>query len=50
MIDFRGLGSELVKALEKLNLDVHTRAKGNKFKGAVEPFMYEKMSPKTKFR
>ena len=54
MIDFRGLGSELMffkKALEKLDVDVQViRGKGNKFKGAVEPFMYEKMSPENKIQ
>ena len=54
MIDFRGLGSELMffkKALEKLDVDVQViRGKGNKFKGAVEPFMYEKMSPENKLQ
>ena len=54
MIDFRGLGSELMffkKALEKFDVDVQViRGKGNKFKGAVEPFMYEKMSPENKIQ
>jgi len=54
MIDFRGLGSEQMffkKALDKLELDVQIiRAKGNKFKGAVEPFMYEKMSDENKLQ
>ena len=54
MIDFRGLGSELMffkKAIDRLDLDVQIiRAKGNKFKGAVEPFMYEKMSSENRLQ
>tara|TARA_B100000767_G_scaffold149072_1_gene140391 strand:+ start:3733 stop:5538 length:1806 start_codon:yes stop_codon:yes gene_type:complete len=54
MVDFRGLGSEVMffkKALDKLDVDVQIiRAKGNKFKGAVEPFMYEKMSSENKLQ
>ncbi|MAJ06304.1 MAG: signal peptide peptidase SppA [Crocinitomicaceae bacterium] len=54
MIDFRGLGSELMffkKAIDKLDLDVQIiRGKENKFKGAVEPFMYEKMSSENRLQ
>ena len=54
MIDFRGLGSEIMffkKALDNLDVDVQIiRGKGNKFKGAVEPFMYEKMSAENKIQ
>ena len=54
MIDFRGLGSEMMffkKALDNLDVDVQIiRGKGNKFKGAVEPFMYEKMSAENKLQ
>ena len=54
MIDFRGLGSEIMffkKALDNLDVDVQIiRGKGNKFKGAVEPFMYEKMSAENKLQ
>ena len=54
MVDFRGLGSEVMffkKALDKLDVDVQIiRGKGNKFKGAVEPFMYEKMSKENKLQ
>ena len=54
MIDFRGLGSEMMffkKALDNLDVDVQIiRGKGNKFKGAVEPFMYEKMSSENKLQ
>ena len=39
------------KALDKLDVDVQIiRGKGNKFKGAVEPFMYEKMSKENKLQ
>ena len=54
MVDFRGLGSEIMffkKALDKLDIDIQIiRGKGNKFKGAVEPFMYEKMSIENKMQ
>jgi protease-4 len=54
MVDFRGLGSEIMffkKALDKLDVDIQIiRGKGNKFKGAVEPFMYEKMSIENKLQ
>ena len=54
MVDFRGLGSEIIffkKALDKLDIDIQIiRGKGNKFKGAVEPFMYEKMSIENKLQ
>ena len=54
MVDFRGLGSEVMffkKALDKLDVDIQIiRGKGNKFKGAVEPFMYEKMSSENKLQ
>ena len=54
MVDFRGLGSEVMffkKALDKLDIDIQIiRGKGNKFKGAVEPFMYEKMSIENKLQ
>ena len=54
MVDFRGLGSEVMffkKALDNLDIDVQIiRGKGNKFKGAVEPFMYEKMSSENKLQ
>lgn len=48
MIDFRGLGSEMMffkKALDKFAIDVQIiRGEGNIYKSAVEPYMYEKMS------
>ena len=54
MVDFRGLGSEIMffkKALDKLDIDIQIiRGEGNKFKGAVEPFMYEKMSIENKMQ
>ena len=54
MVDFRGLGSEIMffkKALDKLDIDIQIiRGEGNKFKGAVEPFMYEKMSIENKLQ
>lgn len=54
MIDFRGLGSEMMffkKALDNLDVDIQIiRGKDNKFKGAVEPFMYEKMSAENKLQ
>ena len=49
MVDFRGLSSELMffkNAIDKLEVDVQIiRGSNNTFKSAVEPFMYEKMSP-----
>ncbi|OFY69863.1 MAG: signal peptide peptidase SppA [Bacteroidetes bacterium RIFOXYA12_FULL_33_9] len=47
-IEFKGLGAEMMffkNALEKLGVEpVIIRGKNNKFKSAVEPFMYDKMS------
>ena len=47
-VDFRGLGTELMffkNALDRLDVDVQVlRGKGNIYKGAVEPFMLDKMS------
>ena len=53
MIDFRGLGSEMMffkKALDNLDVDVQIIRGHGKFKGAVEPFMYEKMSAENKLQ
>ena len=54
MIDFRGLGSELMffkNALDRLEVDVQViRGKGNVFKGAVEPFMLNKMSAENRIQ
>tara|TARA_B100001287_G_scaffold42180_1_gene31333 strand:+ start:104843 stop:106624 length:1782 start_codon:yes stop_codon:yes gene_type:complete len=54
MIDFRGLGSELMffkNALERLEIDVQVlRGEGNVFKGAVEPFILDKMSNENKLQ
>jgi protease-4 len=54
MIDFRGLGSELMffkTALDRLEVDVQViRGKGNIFKGAVEPFMLSKMSAENRLQ
>lgn len=48
-LEFLGLSSELAffkGTIEKLGLDIQIiRGSNNKFKSAVEPFMYEKMSP-----
>ncbi|MDG2344328.1 MAG: signal peptide peptidase SppA [Flavobacteriales bacterium] len=48
-VDFRGLSSELMffkNAIDKLEIDVQIiRGSNNTFKSAVEPYMYEKMSP-----
>lgn len=48
MMDFRGLGTELMffkGALDKWNVDMQIiRGSNNKFKSAVEPFLYDKMS------
>ena len=47
-LDYRGLRTELMffkKTLEKLGIEPQIiRGTGNKFKSAVEPFMYEEMS------
>ncbi|MBM78523.1 MAG: signal peptide peptidase SppA [Crocinitomicaceae bacterium] len=52
MVDFRGLSSELLffkNALDRLDVDVQIiRGSNNTFKSAVEPFMYEKMSPENR--
>ncbi len=50
MIDFKGLSSEVMfyrKALEKLGVEVQVTRHG-KFKGAVEPFLLEKLSDENK--
>ena len=48
MLEFQGLGVEYLffkKAIDKLGLDVQIiRGSNNKFKSAVEPFMYDHMS------
>ncbi len=48
MVEFQGLSSEYMffkKAIDKLGLDVQIiRGSNNKFKSAVEPFMYDHMS------
>lgn len=48
MLDFRGLGTELMffkNALDMWNVDMQIiRGSNNKFKSAVEPFLYDKMS------
>lgn len=52
MVDFRGLSSELLffkNALDRLDIDVQIiRGSNNTFKSAVEPFMYEQMSPENR--
>jgi protease-4 len=52
MFDFRGLNAEhtfFKKALDKFGIEMQiVRGRNNKFKSAVEPFMYEKMSPANK--
>jgi protease IV len=50
MVDFKGLSSEIMffkKALEKLGIEVQVTRHG-KFKGAVEPFILEKLSDENK--
>ena len=50
MVDFKGLSSEVMfykKALEKLGVEVQVTRHG-KFKGAVEPFLLEKLSEENK--
>lgn len=48
MLEFQGLGAEYMffkNAIDKLGLDVQIiRGSNNKFKSAVEPFMYDHMS------
>ena len=48
MLDFRGLGVELMffkGAIDKLGIDMQIiRGSNNKFKSAVEPFIYKQMS------
>ncbi len=52
MFDFRGLSAEhtfFKKALDKFGIEVQiVRGKDNKFKSAVEPFMFDKMSQANK--
>ena len=52
MFDFRGLNAEhtfFKKALDKFGIEMQIiRGKDNKFKSAVEPYMYDKMSPENK--
>lgn len=52
MFDFRGLNAEhtfFKRALDKFGVEMQiVRGKDNKFKSAVEPYMYEKMSPANK--
>ena len=49
MFDFRGLNAEhtfFKKALDKFGIEMQVvRGKDNKFKSAVEPYLYDKMSP-----
>ena len=50
MVDFKGLSSEVMfykKALEKLGVEVQVTRHG-KFKGAVEPFILDKLSDENK--
>ncbi|MBN1820292.1 MAG: signal peptide peptidase SppA [Prolixibacteraceae bacterium] len=51
-VDFRGLSSQTIffkNALDKLGVEMQIlRGPNNKFKGAVEPFMLDKMSPENK--
>ncbi|MCK9640603.1 MAG: signal peptide peptidase SppA [Prolixibacteraceae bacterium] len=52
MFDFRGLSAERTffkKALDKFGIEMQiVRGKNNKFKSAVEPYMFDKMSPANK--
>ncbi len=52
MFDFRGLSAEHTfykKAMDKFGIEMQVvRGKDNKFKSAVEPFMYDKMSQASK--
>lgn len=50
MVDFKGISSDVMfykKALEKLGVDVQVTRHG-KFKGAVEPFILDKLSEENK--
>ena len=50
MVDFKGLSSEVMfykKALDKLGVEVQVTRHG-KFKGAVEPFILDKLSDENK--
>ncbi len=50
MVEFKGLSGEVMfykKALEKVGVDVQIIRHG-KFKGAVEPFMLDKLSPENR--
>jgi protease IV len=50
MVDFKGLSSEIMfykKALEKIGVEVQVTRHG-KFKGAVEPFLLDKLSEENK--
>ena len=50
MVDFKGLSSEIMfyrKALEKIGVEVQVIRHG-KFKGAVEPFLLDKLSEENK--
>jgi len=50
--DWRGLNAEVMfykKMLDKLEIEMQViRGKNNKFKSAVEPFIYDQMSPENK--
>ena len=52
MFDFRGLNAEhafFKKALDKFGIEMQVvRGRDNKFKSAVEPYLYEQMSPANK--
>ena len=54
MIDFLGLGAELMfvkGALEKLDVEMQIiRGSNNKFKSAIEPLIYEKMSDESRLQ
>jgi protease-4 len=52
LLDWKGLNAEVMffkKVLDKLEIEMQIiRGRDNKFKSAVEPFMYEQMSPENK--
>jgi len=54
MIDFLGLGAEIMfvkGALEKLDVEMQIiRGSNNKFKSAIEPLIYEQMSPESRLQ